>query len=343
MSMYLIKLQDVQVNLNSSPTIKIMLPTGAAKPATNRSERDLLENEVRKDIDWRQKQVKEIRDTGTGTLADDEHPMRSFGAGVLVRLSGETLNLPSDGKYLVFNIRGSNRGNVWSLNAEMKTDMLCWKEFAGVTSSASELLDPRPTAIKELYEEIAFLSDDDVLLPDNLGAYPDSKELLEVGIARANQHYRFNLATKTGSYTGVDLGSLKGDSNTTVQINDQTPFKAIVNYDIRANALEISFLVDLDIKGPLTGIMSLAGKEDTTSLAFPPYMEDVVVAEQGKLVKAKSGIPLEVRHLLSVHGPTNLKTPPRDLVYTPAATLIPLVWHLSNDYSFRKVLEKQGP
>jgi len=338
MSMHLVMLRDVKVDLHGSPTIKIKLPPDFRTTfASTRKERQEMEKEVKKSLPWVRQQIKGILKTGKGTLADKNHPMRSFGAGVLARIPANVVGAAGD-RVLALNIRASNRGSVWPMGARM-ADALCWKEFAGVTSSAAELLNPRPTAIKELYEEIAFSVDDDILLPNDLAKYPDSQKQLSVDIARARRHYGFNLAGRSGAYPAA---SLVGDPATTVAINGRRPFRAVVNFDADRNALEFSFVVDIKIAEPLTGIMSLAGPEHTTNLSLPPYMEDVLLVNESDLIAAEATSgrkPVSVQHLLSVHGPSNLESPRIELPFNPAATLIPLIWYLGGNYSFKRVLK----
>jgi hypothetical protein len=336
MSIHVVSIPEVEVDLSGTPTVRIVLPSDyRTNYASDAKGRQALEDQ--KDDLWIEKQIKGILQSGKGYLATASNPMRSFGSGVLVRVP---LPRAASERFLVLNIRGSNRGTVWPMGHRLP-DMLCWKEFAGVTGSPEELLDPRLTAIKELYEEIAFLSDDEVLLPNDLDKYPDTKEQVEVGIARARRHYGFNLAGRTGSYPAVGVSDLKADPGTTVEISDgqrQTTFSAIVNYDPTTNALEISFLADIVLRKKVTGILSLAGPEHT-NLAVRPYMEDVVVVSEGILRKAVPGQPVPAKHLLSVHGPTNYKSPETSLLFSPAATLLPLVWHLDGTYCFGKALE----
>ena len=336
MSICIVRIREVEVNLCGTPTVRIRLPSDyQTNFVSDAKGRQAIQNE--KNPSWIKVQIEEILQKGKGYLATQSNPMRSFGAGVLARVSTES---PYEGPFLVLNIRGSNRGSVWPLGIKI-ADMLCWKEFAGVTGSPDELLNPRVTAIKELYEEISFVSDKSVLFPSDIASYSDTKEQVEVAIDRANKHYGFSLSALPGFYPAIRPDDLNADTCTTVEISDgrqKSTFPAIVNYDPATNALEISFIADITLRRPLTGILSLAGPENN-DITVPPYMEDVVVVRENKLRKAMLGQPVPVKHLLSVHGPNNLlKSSERSLHFAPAATFVPLVWYLDGTYSFRKVL-----
>ncbi len=164
---------------------------------------------------------------------------------------------------------------------------------------------------------------------------------MDIAIVRANKHYGFALSPVSGSYSAVRPGDLKGDPCTTVQITaglETSIFPAVVNYDPATNALEVSFVADIMLHKRVTGILSLAGPENSDP-NLRPYLEDVVVVAEGALRRARLGQHLRVRHLLSAHGPNNLlKSPEILLRFSPAATLVPLTSYLSGTYSFRNVL-----
>jgi len=132
--------------------------------------------------------------------------MRSFGAGILPRVV--TADLGAEPMF-VLQVRGSNRGSVWPLGIPIP-DVLCWKELAGVTGAPDELLDPRTTAIQELYEEIGFASNTSLLLPSDLDHYPETQEQVSVAVDRINRHYRFDLSPAYGYYAPVTPDSIEG-------------------------------------------------------------------------------------------------------------------------------------
>jgi hypothetical protein len=358
--MHIVSIPKVVVDLCKSPTVTIGLPSDFRTVyAKNRQERQELEKQVKKSLPWVKEQIEKILQEGQGDLADAKHPMRSFGAGVLARVSTETES-GHQRPFLVLHIRGSNRGSVWPLGYGL-ADMLRWKEFAGVTGSADELLDPKRTAIQELYEEIAFVShNNEVLLPEDIASYPETERQVEVAIKRANNKPdQFGLKAVPGFYPKTLPDKWKGDPCTLVRIESpQTnlpEFPAVVNYDPETNALEMSFVADITLKKELTGILSLAGPENENTrcartwkmfswfarkqCAVRPYMEDVLVVREEAVRSATPGQLVPVKHLLSVHGPENLKrTGESNLYFAPAATLVPLIWYLNGTYSFRKVL-----
>ncbi len=163
MSICIVPFTDVNIDLIGSPTVSISLPSDyRSNFISDAKGRQALQSKM--DPAWIKERIEEILQTGRGSIATPDHPMRSFGSGVLARLSGTGLG---DGPIIVLNIRGSNRGSVWPLGVAM-ADLFGWKEFAGVTGTPEELLNPRTTAVKELYEEVAFMSETELMLPADI-------------------------------------------------------------------------------------------------------------------------------------------------------------------------------
>jgi hypothetical protein len=332
----MVPLTDVRIDLVAQPTVNIVLPHDYKNNFISDAKgRQALQS--RMDPSWLKARIEDILQKGRGAIATPQHPMRSFGAGILSRVSAPGLG---DKPVIVLNIRGSNRGCVWPLGVAMP-DLLGWKEFAGVTGAPDELLDPRFTAVKELYEEVAFVSKGQLLLPDDVGSYEDTQEQLDIAVKRAKKHLGFALSPISGSYPAVRPDDLRGDPCTTVQITDgqeTNSFSAVVNYDPATNALEVSFVADVNFQQRLTGIISLAGPEND-DLNLHPYLEDVLLVAEAELRQARLGQYVSVRHLVSKHGPANLKKSPKVLLrFSPTATLMPLVSYLDGTYSFRNVL-----
>jgi len=337
--MCIVRIREVKVDLTGEPTITVVLPkdyrTNFVSDAKGRRQ---IEEE--KDLKWVAEQIAHILKEGKGNLATDDHPMRSFGSGILPRVTASSLG---PDPVCVLHIRGSNRGSVWPLGVPIP-DVLCWKEFAGVTGSPEELCNPKLTAIKELYEELSFVSNGQILLPSDLHIYPDTLEQMTVAIQRINKHYGIAFSPAYGYYPPIKPDDLRGDPRTTVLITDgkkENQFKAIVNYDPHTNSLEISFVAEIALLQTVTGILSLSGPENK-DIEARPYLEDVVVVTEERLKKAEVGEHrLNVQHLLSAHGSLNvLRTRNQLLFYTPAPTLVPMVSSLGGTYTFRGVLKK---
>lgn len=119
----------------------------------------------------------------------------------------------------------------------------------------------------------------------------------------------------------------------------RTKFNAVVNYDPQTNALEVSFLARISLAQPLTGLVSLSGPENNNREVMP-YMEDVLVVREAEILKATEGSRVEAKHLLSVHGVTNLlKAEEQPVWYAPAPTLIPIVDQVKGAYSLEERLK----
>lgn len=343
-------IHDVEVELDGNKsTIKIKLHADYKNFKYSHEERYDLEHLHVKNPAWIANQLGSILQHGKGILAAEKqkYPMRCPGAGILPLFPAqaiegtETDKSGDESNYAVMNIRGSNRGGVWRLG-QRKNHVFCWKEFAGITGSAVELEDPQRTALMELYEELSLISLRRLLLPENIRDYAKVVDHLNVSLDRANKHYQFGLAFY---HPGYQVTELVGDPNTTVMIilptGETRTFKAIVGYDPWTNALDISFYatINLMINVSLDGLLSLAGIEDD-DLDKEPYMEDVVVVKADLLKMAQPGEEVEVRHLISVHGPSNLvKTVPSHLFFTPSPTLKPIIAAMDGTYGFRSVLE----
>ena len=349
MSEFIVKFESVTVKMeNDKVTITINIPDlKKVKPITNRKDREELERLVLSNVNfktWLESQIKKVL-VGSGEeieIANENYPMRSFGAGVLPVVKFEK------GKYIIFNIRGSNRGAVWPLGTRM-ANVFCWKEFAGVTGTPNELIDPTLTARKELYEELTFTSGKGVLMPDDIDKFPDALLQLETNCERANKHNGFGLYLLHGGYKIDKLSSGK-NSNITVIINDsekkeKNKFEGnvIVNYDPFTNSLELTFVTLVELKREISGILSLAGREnDDTSLK--PYFEDIILISEENLRKAKIGEEIGVHHLLSSHGPYNYltvsKMPDSILSYLPSPTVRPIIDNFFDRYCFKEILQR---
>lgn len=366
MAIYIARLKDVGVELtNNGAMITIALPQESKDYIYNEQERRELEKDhwhKKPHIKWLIEQISEIMEgSGKGSLAIDDYPMRSPGAGVLPRVklkpgdidrkSQEVKNRSEENDSqeneiycTILHVRGTNRGQVWPVGGDI-AHVLCWKEFAGITGSAEELIEPRITAIKELYEELSLVLFDKILLPGNIchNSYADAFQHLEIALQRINRHYHFNLSFDYGHYKAVEPRDLDGNNNTEVVIIDRQRnklpfFKSIVNYDPFTNTLELSFLTTLEIEPILTGIMSLAGPENN-DVNLKPFMEDIIVVKENELLSKNPGDEIQAKHLLSVHGPTNfIKTKSGQLFYNPSPTFKPIVSQLEGNYSFKAVL-----
>lgn len=316
----------------------------------NRVERKIVERAVMEDPaakDWIKTQLDEILRGNEGFLAarpdaSFPHEMRTPGAGIL-----PLVDLKNKER-AILHIRGSNRGTPWAANTALQ-DVLTWKEFAGIIDEVDTEMNPLRVATKELYEELTLLSNNNPVVSRDLHAFAGVQDTLDLGIRRANLYFEGLLppATTIGPVTNAHYTlTVEETEYVEVVINnpagDQVTTNGIVNYDPLTNALEVSYIgkIKLD-EHDVTGMVSLAGREDINDVMCPPYFEDIVVVPREALATADPGARVVVKHLLSVHGVNNYNdTPDRRLSYIPSPTVKPIIAALDKAYSFEAILRE---
>ena len=353
--MPLFRLDSVKVDIKKKPTlIEIVLPKGFPKGcAVADSDRGKLENCVTRSKGNTRAQIEridEILRNGKGNLATGRCGMRCPGVGVLpfVKLAKSG----SRSRYAILHVRGSNRGAVWPVGKSL-ANAFALKEFAGVTDSEEAIRNPGKAAIKELYEELTLVSGQEIILPNDIREpqYKSVLAQLETDRCRANAHYGFRLDFSRRRYREVTPEKLSGDPDTLVRVRIgkrvRREFSAVANFDPYTNALEFSFLTELDAgENELTGIASFAGPENRF-LESKPYLEDIILVKESDLKAARLGEEMPAMHLLSVYATDNLtkavksasKSRAAPLLYFPSPTLRPIVSFLNKDYTFQSTLE----
>lgn len=212
-----------------------------------------------------------------------------------------------DGEWkAILHVRGSNRGAVWPIQRPFH-HAFCWKEFAGLCDINN--MAPDQIARKELHEELTLFSEDAILKQRDM---------------------------PTRGTEPACLVEIRGDPNTGI-VWDDREIESIVSLDPSTNALEASFVGKITTNSAVTGVVSLAGPEDRA----PLFLEDLILVDEEALRRAKVGDELSVKHLLSIHGPNNLKQSPStltNLFYNPAPTLAPIVSFINGEYGFEAML-----
>lgn len=214
-----------------------------------------------------------------------------------------------DGKRkAILHVRGSNRGAVWPIQRPFH-HAFCWKEFAGLCDVNN--MAPDQIARKELHEELTLFSEGAILKQS---------------------------ATPTHGTELTCLVEIRGAPNTSI-VWEGREIESIVSFDPSTNALEASFVGEITTNSVVTGVVSLAGPEDRA----PLFLEDLILVDEEALRKANVGDELSVKHLLSIHGPNNLKQSPltlTNLFYNPAPTLAPIVSFIEGEYGFEAMLRE---